>query len=57
MVFKFFGKKFPGSGFAINQNKELAEELQKSIIRKFKKNKSIFCHLKIFGVLILQICN
>ena len=36
MVYKFFGKKSSsGSGFAIKQNEQLAEELHKSIIRKF----------------------
>ena len=35
MVYKFFGKKFRGS--CIKENKELANELYKPIIRKFKK--------------------
>ena len=41
MVYKFFGKKT--SGVTVKNenisNKELAEELQKPIIRKFKKRK------------------
>ena len=42
MVYKFFDKKSAGSGVAnneIKQNLQLAEELQKPIIRKFKKRK------------------
>ena len=41
MVYKFFDKKTPVSGIKnkIISNKELAEELQKPIIRKFKKRK------------------
>ena len=41
MVYKFFNKKISGSGIK-NENiskKELAEELHKPIIRKFKKSK------------------
>ena len=41
MVYKFFNKKISGSGIK-NENiskKELAEELHKRIIRKFKKSK------------------
>ena len=40
VVYKFFDKKISGSGSKkkyIISNKELAEELHKSIIRKFKK--------------------
>ena len=40
MVFKYFDKKSSGSGIK-NENttdKQLAEELYKSIIRKFKKS-------------------
>ena len=55
MVYKFFDKKSEGSGIntkLASQNKELAEELQKSIIKKIKKKRYIQ-HLKIiFGVLI-----
>ena len=42
MVYKFFDKKSKGSGVAnneIKQNLQLAEELHKPIIRKFKKIK------------------
>ena len=42
VVYKFFDKKSLGSGIAMLQNKELAEELHKPIIRRFKKKKSIF---------------
>ena len=42
VVYKFFDKKSLGSGIAMLQNKQLAEELHKPIIRRFKKNKSIF---------------
>ena len=43
MVYKFFDKKSKGSGVAnneIKQNLQLAEELHKPIIRKFKKRKN-----------------
>ena len=40
MVYKFFDKKTKGSGIANNkENIQLADELQKPIIRKFKKRK------------------
>ena len=45
MVYKFFDKKSKGSGAKhvntklIPQNEQLADELQKSIIRKFEKRK------------------
>ena len=42
MVYKLFEKKSKGSGVAnnnIKQNLQLAEELHKPIIRKFKKRK------------------
>ena len=42
VVYKFFNKKSTGSGVAINkikQNLQLAKELHKPIIRKFKKRK------------------
>ena len=44
MVYKFFDKKSKGSDVAnneIKQNLQLAEELHKPIIRKFKKKKSL----------------
>ena len=39
MVYKFFDKKFSRSGIANETNYQLADELHKSIIRKFKKRK------------------
>ena len=61
MVYKFFDKKSAsltnesavGSSIkSIPQNEQLAEELHKPIIRKFKKRK-VHSHLKtIFGLLI-----
>ena len=40
MVYKFFDKKSQGSGLANNkENIQLADELHKPIIRKFKKRK------------------
>ena len=39
MVYKYFDEKTSGSGLRNIPNKELAEELHKPIIRKFKKEK------------------
>ena len=39
MVYKFFDKKSSGSGIANEPNYQLANELHKTIIRKFKKRK------------------
>ena len=40
MVYNFFDSKVPGSGAKfIPENKQLANELQKPIIRKFEKRK------------------
>ena len=41
LVYKLFDKKFSGSGVKseILPNQELAEDLQKKIIRKFEKRK------------------
>ena len=41
MVYKFFGKKLKGAGIKneIKKNQQLANELHKPIIRKFKKTK------------------
>ena len=51
MVQTFFDKKSKGSG--INEpNYQLANELHKPIIRKFKKEKIIHLLETIFGVLI-----
>ena len=39
MVYKFFDKKSKGSGIINESNYQLANELHKPIIRKFKKRK------------------
>ena len=39
MVYKFFDKKSKGGGIANEPNYQLANELHKPIIRKFKKRK------------------
>ena len=39
MVYKFFDKKSKGSGITNEVNYQLANELHKPIIRKFKKRK------------------
>ena len=39
MVYKFFDEKSSGSGIINEQNYQLANELHKPIIRKFKKRK------------------
>ena len=39
MVYKFFDKKSSGSGIINEANYQLADELHKPIIRKFKKRK------------------
>ena len=61
MVYKFFDKKTKGSGItfanksaikSIPQNKQLAEELHKPIIRRFKKGKYIQHSKTIFGLQI-----
>ena len=52
MVHKFFGKKSKGSGIINEPNYQLANELHKPIIRKFKKEKFIHHIQIIFGVLI-----
>ena len=57
VVYKFFDKKTSGSGVKSMSNHQLAEELQKSITRKFKIRKYIHYLKTIFGVLILLICN
>ena len=42
MVYKFFDKKFSGSGITTNDfNYQLANELHKPVIKKFKKEKCI----------------
>ena len=60
MVYKFFDKKSKGSGIKneMKQNQQLANELHKPIIRKFKKKEKCILLIKtIFGVLIWLICN
>ena len=46
MVYKFFDKKSKGAGIKneIKGNQQLANELQKPIIRKFKKRKNYFSY-------------
>ena len=58
----FFDKKSKGSGLKENQgnflqNSQLADELHKSVIRKFKKEKCFLYLETIFGMLIWLICN
>ena len=53
MVYKFFGKKLKGAGIKneIKKNQQLANELHKPIIRKFKKTKVYSsCKDNIWGV-------
>ena len=55
MVYKFFDKKSKGSGIKneIKENQQLAYELYKPIIRKFKRLKVyIYHYLMALGVLI-----
>ena len=54
MVYKFFDKNSKGSGFNIEvqHNEQLAKELQKPIIRNFKKEQFIRVLKIIFGELI-----
>ena len=40
MIYKFFDGKSKGSG--LKENQQLANELHKSIIKKFQKKKSVF---------------
>ena len=57
MVCKIFDKKSKGSGIKSISNQQLADELHKPIIRKFKRRK-VYSFLKtIFGEPILLICN
>ena len=67
MVYKCFDKKCTsladtsaarsGNKNEITQNQQLAEELHKPIIRKFKKERFIHYLKTIFGVLIQLIWN
>ena len=52
MVYTLFDKKSKGSGITNEINYQLANELHKPIIKKFKKEKCILLLKKIFGVLI-----
>ena len=52
MVYKFFDKKSSGSGVATEPNYQLANELHRQIIRKFKRQKVIRHSETIFRVLI-----
>ena len=50
MVYKIFDKKSAaGSGIKSMPNQQLANELHKPIIRKFKKEQFILALRKIFG--------
>ena len=59
MVYNFFDKKSSGGAIKneIMPNKELAEELEKQIIRKLEKRKVHSPFIEIFGAQIQQICN
>ena len=48
MIYKFFNKRMRGSGL---ENKQLAEELHKPIIKHFKRKKVYSSFKTIFGVL------
>ena len=52
MVYKFFHKNSSGSGVKSTLNQQLADELHKPIIRKFKSCEVFRLLKKIFGVLI-----
>ena len=59
MVYKYFDKNLSGSGVKSGNmlKQEFAEELQKPILRKLKKQKYTHLLQIIFGVLILLIFN
>ena len=52
MVYKFFDEKASGSGVTIGLNYQLANELDRQIIRKFKRRKFLYPLETIIGVLI-----
>ena len=52
MVYKFFDEKASGSGVTIELNYQLANELDRQIIRKFKRRKFLYPLQTIIGVLI-----
>ena len=39
MFYKFFDKKFTGSGLKLMSNQQLADEIHKPFIRRFKRRK------------------
>ena len=57
MVQKFFDKKSSGSGITNGSNYQLANELHKPIIKKFKKRKVYSSFRDNIWVLIQLICN
>ena len=59
MAYKFFDKKSKGSGIITNKpNYQLANELHKTIIRKFKKRKVYSSYRDtIWGVDLADICS
>ena len=59
MVYTFFDKKAANKSAIKSkpQNEQLAEELHKPIIRKYKKLKYILHSKTIFGLQIWQICS
>ena len=50
IVYKFFAKKYSGSGVATVPNYQLANELHRQINRKFKRQKFIHPLETVFGV-------
>ena len=52
VIYNFFDKKSSGSGVTTEPNYQLANELHRKIIRKFKRQKVIRHSETIFGVLI-----
>ena len=59
MVYKFVNKMFSAGSVKseIMSNKELADELHKLVIRKFKNEKYTYPLKILFGLLILPTCN
>ena len=53
----FFDKKSTGRGIKPMSNQELADELHRPVIEKYKKEKFIHHLKRMFGVLIQMICN
>ena len=48
MIYKFFDKKSKGAGIKMKfkKNQQLANELHKPIIRKFKKKRKVYSSFK-----------